>query len=51
MFCDGLENTAFHIRNQQYTKEEYAIKKKELLQEKNKFMTYYHTLQNKGKNF
>ncbi len=37
LFCDGLENTSFHIHNTAYSKENYFKKKEELLSQKHQF--------------
>lgn len=41
LFCSDLENQSYHIHNIQYPKEEYLIKKKELLAQKNLFLSWY----------
>ncbi len=44
MFCDNLEHKSYCIQNKQYEKEEYMKLKKQILQEKAKFQTYFQTL-------
>ncbi len=43
LFCDGLENASYCIKNKQYTKEEYLVFKNKLLRNTDKFEEYYDT--------
>ena len=51
IFCNELENQAYCIRNEQYTKEEYLAKKQELLKDKNNFSRNYSNIFQKWSNF
>jgi len=46
-----LENKSYCIKNQEYSKEEYQLKKQELLKDKNHFSVYYDNLSKRGNNF
>ncbi len=50
--CDGLENQQYMIKNVQYTKEDFAKKKQEILADKESFENIYaHIRQKKWKNY
>ena len=52
IFCDGLENQKYCIENTIYSKEEYVLKKKWILQEKKRFEAWNQEVHKKrGKNF
>lgn len=44
LFCDGLENQSYCIRNEQYTKDEYFEKKQILLTQKEQFINWFVAL-------
>lgn len=51
ILCDWLQNCSYFIKNESYSKEEYLIKKEEILREKEKFETYYASLNKKAINY
>lgn len=50
MFCDGLENQSYCIRNVVLEKERYFEEKKKILQNKSAFLGYYDDLNPDGMN-
>ncbi len=50
LFCNDLENLSYHIKNKEYSKEEYAQKKEELFNNKDEFENYYSQIQATPKN-
>ena len=48
--CDNLENASYHIANEPYSKEEYFIKKNEILKNKWAFFKKYRSLKLWGNN-
>ena len=48
--CDGLQNQSYCIGNKQYSKEEFATKKEEILNDKNGFHEKFLKLKVHGKN-
>ncbi len=51
IFCDWLEWKKYHIENKEYSKEEYKIKKEEILKDKNNFIEYRNKVGKKLTNF
>lgn len=51
LFCDGLTNQSYCIRNIPYNKEEYEIEKRKLLWQKDKFDEYHEHLSRIGQNY
>lgn len=51
IFCDWLENQQYHIENKKYSKQDYEVKKKEILSQKNEFNNFYNWLNKKGLNY
>ncbi len=51
IFCDGLEWKKYHIENKEYSKEEYEIKKQDILKDKDKFIEYRNWVSKKLTNF
>lgn len=41
IFCDNLINQSYNIENKQYSKEEYEVKKREILSNKKDFQNFY----------
>ena len=50
LFCSDLVNQSYCIENTQYTKEEYVMKKKQLLSEHHNFAKRYSMISNDSKN-
>jgi len=50
ILCESLQNQSYCIKNKQYSKEEYEIKKAELLANKNIFEEFYGKINSKPKN-
>lgn len=50
LFCDDLQNQSFCINNKSYSREEYLLKKDDLLKQKDMFLTWYGNLSAKGIN-
>lgn len=50
IFCDNLENCSYFINNKKYNKEQYKIKKDEVLKEKDNYLKYYLKLEKIWKN-
>ena len=51
IFCDGLENVSYSIKNVKLEKEEYEKQKQEILKEKTKFDSYFLSLSKKALNY
>ena len=49
IFCNDLENKSYCINNIEYSKDEFNLKKRELLNDKSKFTSYYEELIRKNK--
>jgi len=50
IFCNDLDNCSYYIENKPYSKEEYFIKKNEILKEKQNFFNYYKKINKIWKN-
>jgi len=50
IFCDNLQNSSYFIENKKYTKDEYLIKKSEILKNKTEFSNFYKNLKTKWNN-
>ncbi len=46
LFCSDLENARYCIKNEQYTQEEFVMKKAQLLKQKDRFEEWYSELDN-----
>lgn len=51
IFCDGLENKSYCIDNKEYTKDEFFIRKQEILKNKQKFMSYFTSMDVMPRNY
>jgi hypothetical protein len=44
LFCDGLQNKSYCIRNKQYEREDYFLEKEKILKNKSEYLSYYLAL-------
>jgi len=50
ILSENLENKKYFIQNKEYSREDYLVKKEEVLKLKNNFDNFYSKVSKKGKN-